>query len=428
MRNTPPQPGSSWSPEPQGRGGPEQSPAAPQPEQVWAWPPVPGTGGAPAAQAWAWPPPVQPRRTGSALGRPRPGTAYHRMARTWRYRWWVPLVAIGVAVGLIIVVQLVLGMAAVIIALVNGYDATSDSFFGATLPDLAFDLIVISTMTPLVMLVAWLIQRRPVGTLFSVTGRLRWRWMLACSAIAVVPMALSFVALAGLLRVTSPGTPFLGAFDGGSEFAGALVIIVLLVPFQASAEEIALRGFLFQAVGSIGAPADDPRGRGARVVSRVLRSPVLGILISGTVFTLLHAYGSWGLLDVAVFGIAMGWLTWYTGGLEAAIGLHVVHNLAAFGLTAYEGALADAGTGSGSWQGVAATTVEVTLYCLVVAWLARRVKVQRVVPDDPAVPAGQGYTPAPPTVWAAGPHPGNGGGATAHHDPFRAPAAPRFRQ
>ncbi|MFC4560467.1 CPBP family intramembrane glutamic endopeptidase [Nocardiopsis mangrovi] len=396
----------------------------PQPEQVWAWPPGPGTGGPQAVQAWAWPPPVQPRRTGGSLARPRPGTAYHRMARTWRYRWWVPLVAIGVAVGLIIVVQLVMGMAAVILALVNGYEATGDSFFGALLPDLAFQLIVITTMTPLVMLVAWLVQRRPVGTLFSVTGRLRWRWMLGCAAIAIIPMVLSFAFLAGLLRATTPGTPFLGAFGGGPDFVGALLIILLLVPFQASAEEIALRGFLMQSVGSLGAPADDPRG--GSVVSRFLRSPVLGILISGTVFTFLHAYVGWGLLDVAVFGIAMAWLTWYTGGLEAAIGLHVVHNLAAFGLTAYEGGLADVGTGGGSWQGVVATTVEVILYCLVVAWLARKVGLQRTVPDDPAAAAGQGYRPAP-QAWAAGPRQGTTG-ASAYHDPYRAPATPRFRQ
>src|SRR5690606_41893162 len=48
--------------------------------------------------------------------------------------------------------------------------------------------------------------------------------------------------------------------------------------------------------------------------------------------------------------LPISWLTWYTGGLEAAIALHVVHNLAAFTLSAFEGTLAEAATGGGSWE------------------------------------------------------------------------------
>ncbi|MER2134496.1 MAG: CPBP family intramembrane glutamate endopeptidase, partial [Arthrobacter sp.] len=39
-------------------------------------------------------------------------------------------------------------------------------------------------------------------------------------------------------------------------------------------------------------------------------------------------------IDVAVFAVAAGWLTWRTGGLEAAIALHVVNNLVVLALGA----------------------------------------------------------------------------------------------
>ncbi|WP_157515993.1 type II CAAX endopeptidase family protein, partial [Nocardiopsis trehalosi] len=404
MRNTPPPPGSSWSPEPQRRDDFAPAPFAHQQEQVWAWPPGPATGEAHAAQAWAWPPPAPPRRTGG-LGRPAPGTRYHRLARTHRHRWWRPLLAAFTAVGLIVVVQLVMGLAAVVIAVVNGMEATGDSFFGAPVPDLAFQLVVLATMTPIVVFTAWAVQRRPVGTLFSVTGRLRWGWLGTCLLLSVPALVVSFSALYGLMLAADPGASFVGEFAGGGGFAAALVVIVLLVPFQASAEEIALRGFVMQTVGSYGAGADEPRGD--RPVARFLRTPVLGILISGTVFTLLHAYVGWGLLDVAVFGIAMAWLTWYTGGLEAAIALHVLHNVVAFGLSAYEGTLADAGTGGGSWQGVVSTAIEVGVFCLLVVYLARRRGVRATVPDDPAAPPAP--HPAAPAAPAVPPGPAYGG-------------------
>ncbi|MDA0563002.1 CPBP family intramembrane metalloprotease [Streptomonospora sp. S1-112] len=358
------------------------------------------------------------------------------MARTWRYRWWVPPLAVVAAVLLVVLVQLVMGTAAVVLAVATGVEGTGDSIFGAPVPDLAFQLIVITTMTPIVVFVAWLVQRRPVGTLFSVTGRLRVRWLLCCTLLAVPAMAVALGVLYGLTLATSPGTPFIAPYAGGPDFALTLVLLGLLVPFQASAEEIALRGFLMQAVGSIGAGPEERRG--ASVVSRFLRTPLPGIVISGCVFTLLHDYFGWGLLDVAVFGIAMAWLTWYTGGLEAAIGLHVVHNLAAFAISAYEGTLDQAATGGGSWQGVVSTTAEVTVYIAVVVWLARRMKIERAVPgnDHPAaagpglpaphgqwppaqpVPPGPGLGPevapqVPPTPQQSAPQPGPGDWPTA---------------
>src|SRR5690606_40273883 len=81
--------------------------------------------------------------------------------------------------------------------------------------------------------------------------------------------------------------------------------------------------------------------------------------------------------------LPISWLTWYTGGLEAAIALHVVHNLAAFTLSAFEGTLAEAATGGGSWEGVVGTATEAVLFCSAVVLLARRRGLRRTAPGDP---------------------------------------------
>ncbi|WP_241483296.1 CPBP family intramembrane glutamic endopeptidase [Nocardiopsis halophila] len=377
MRNTPPPSDASWSSEPSGREqGREPLDRGPQ---AWAGPPdgAAAEGGRPV---WAWPPP-EPPRPANGPARARPGTPYHRLARTWRFRWWIPPLALLVGVLLVLLTQIVMYMAAAVYMVLQGRPATGESPFGAEVPDLAFMLIVLATMTPIALLVARTVQWRPFGSLMSVEGRLRGRWLGVCALVALPVLAL-YLGLLYTLQLFSGGDEgFVGAFVGMERFLPALVVILLLVPFQASAEEVALRGFLMQAVGSYGRPADHPRGGSA--LSRLLRTPVPAILVSGTVFALMHDYTDWALLDVAVFGVAVAWLTWYTGGLEAAIGLHVVHNLVAFVLTAYEGGLADAATGSGSWAGVAGTTAEVLVYSLVVALLARRMGIRRTVPGDP---------------------------------------------
>ncbi|MFD0776403.1 CPBP family intramembrane glutamic endopeptidase, partial [Streptomonospora algeriensis] len=323
---------------------------------------------------------AEPRRGPAGTARPPAGAPYHRLARTRRYRWWMPPLAVLTAVVAVLVVQLIIATAAVVAAIVGGIEGTGDDIFRSPLANVVLQLVVIATMAPIVMVTAWLIQRRPVGSLFSVAGRLRVRWLLRCLVPAVPALVLSFGVLFGLHRLTSSDAPFVGEYAGGPGFVLIIGLFVLLVPLQASAEEIALRGFLMQAIGSAGAGPGEPRGAGS--VSRFLRMPLLAILISGTVFTLLHDYSGWGLLDVAVFGVAMAWLTWYTGGLEAAVGLHILHNLLAFSITAYEGGLDRIATGSGSWQGVVSTSVEVAVYCAAVVWMARRAGVGRTVPED----------------------------------------------
>ena len=91
-----------------------------------------------------------------------------------------------------------------------------------------------------------------------------------------------------------------------------IVLILLIVPFQCYAEELLFRGYLMQTVG------------------RWLKNPVWAIIIPAPIFMVLHGYGLWGLLSVLTMALTAGFLCWYTGGLEAGIGLHIANNVSIF--------------------------------------------------------------------------------------------------
>ncbi|TDQ54742.1 CPBP family intramembrane glutamic endopeptidase [Actinorugispora endophytica] len=314
------------------------------------------------------------------------------MARTERHHWWKPPLALFLSVVLVLALSVFVVFVVKLIAVIRRMPSDA-ALFGAPVPDLAAELVMLALMTPVVMFVVRVVQKRRIGSLSSVEGRLRWSWLLRCAGVAAMCVAVSFGYLIAVLLLTAPEEPVLGEYAGTRQFVLAMTVIVLLVPFQAAAEEYATRGFLMQLIGSYGSA---PAGRaglraGARrpgpalaaTANRFFASPVPSILVSGLVFAALHDYLDWAMADVALFGLAMAWLTWYTGGLEAAITLHVLHNVAAFAFSAYEG-LPDPSGSTGSWQGFSASAIEVGLFCLVVVWMARRSRLRRST-SDPAV-------------------------------------------
>ena len=53
------------------------------------------------------------------------------------------------------------------------------------------------------------------------------------------------------------------------------------------------------------------------------------------IFGFAHIYDIWGWMAVVLLALVAGWLSWRTGGLEAAITIHVVNNWIAFGLMVF---------------------------------------------------------------------------------------------
>src|SRR3982750_3704499 len=106
---------------------------------------------------------------------------YHRLARTDAHRWWRPVLgtAFIVVAGTVLALfgYLAYGAAAALAG--RPHVAGEMPTFGA-LGDLAMSFLIIATLLPVTLLAVRWIQRRRAGTLSSVTGRLRWRWLLTC--------------------------------------------------------------------------------------------------------------------------------------------------------------------------------------------------------------------------------------------------------
>ncbi|MFG1843187.1 CPBP family intramembrane glutamic endopeptidase [Micromonospora sp. NPDC049175] len=323
---------------------------------------------APIARLW------RPSATLDAMLRTaRPGSPYHRLGRTDRHRWWRPLVGtLALLASAAVVMGLLFVVAAIVGELTNRpNDADGFPTFGP-IPDTALLIVSLALLLPLVLGTAWLVQRRPAGTVSSVLGRLRWGWLGRCLLIAT---PLIIVMLAGadlLLGLTDEGSVLdpVATWVGWPEFAAGLLMVVLLVPFQAAAEEYAFRGWLVQAVGAY------------------LRTPWPGIALQAVLFAAAHGWGTaWGFLDLVFMGALLGWLTIRTGGLEAAIALHVVNNLIAFTLAAAFGGLtADETMADAPWQLVVVDVLALSAYALVIDRLAARRGLATVVPPALAAP------------------------------------------
>ena len=249
--------------------------------------------------------------TSAAAAPEVPDVPYHRLPRSLpNHRWWRPLAVVAVAVLAYAAMMLVVLVPLAIAVLVdpNLGQAVERALVTMDMHDPATFFLAFGTIALLYPAVAFGVRvggGRSPGTLSSTTGGLRWP-LLARSV---------GVALAVLVTVHGSGMLWDMAVEGlaptltwdhrsGLLLAGAL----LIVPFQAAAEEYAFRGIPQQVLGTW------------------LRNPWWGILLPIPLFTLGHTYDERGLADVAVFALAAGILTWRTGGLEAAIGLHVVNN------------------------------------------------------------------------------------------------------
>lgn len=334
---------------------------------------------------WAWPPPRPVRTNLFACAQIPEGESYHRLARTPRFRWWVPPLALLVFAVLLFFLWVGVVVVMTIVAILGGSGLAPDSVRVGEIAGLAFGLAAIALLAPVTLFVARVVQWRRPGSLISVTGRMRWGWLARCVLVAAVPVTAGAALLLALMGEGPAEAPITVDYGTAEVLAAALLVIVLLVPLQSVAEEMTLRGMVMQLVGSLGSPHDDS------AFSRVLRSPWPAVLAGGTLFAALYAATHpgdlWNTAALAVLGLGMAWVTWRTGGLEAAIGLHVVNSFVQFSLCAVEGRLADVGTGMVLGGGLPLGTntpmtlvlalVQVGLYLLLVTAMARRHGVHR---------------------------------------------------
>lgn len=308
-----------------GMPSPSQPPVPPQagsaptePGAPTGHPPVPPQGGAP----WPWAV-QQPMRTVETEP-----LEYHRLLRgVPKYRWWKPLVIAGLAAFFFLILNLTVGfvLGAIVFAAVP-MDEAMTLIESIAVPDtqnpvtiLVGLLSVVLTMIPAVWFAYWIVGVKPASRVLSVALKLRWGLIgrtMGLSVLAIILMNALGVAIGMFLPLDD--VEIEPAQIDVQAALLSMLIVLLLVPIQAAAEEILFRGAFMQVIGSW------------------LRSPWLAILIPSVAFALAHAptYGIWGMTSVGMMGVTAAYLTWRTGGLEAAISLHVVNNLVAFTLMA----------------------------------------------------------------------------------------------
>ena len=236
-------------------------------------------------------------------------TAYHRLAReSPEHRWWRLPAGLGIGVvayfGLtvVVIVHLAIGTAA------GDRFQMFEDFLDS--PDLELDdpwflgisLLLVALMLPAIQIGRLIGPHDRFGELWSVDGRLRWRWLGLCSLLAAVVYTVVIVAALVLddARVTVH-------VDGAA--VTAVVIVFATVPLQATAEEAVFRGHLMQMFASW------------------TRWTVIPIVLSTALFVAGHTYDLWGLVDVGIFGVTAAILAIRTGGLEAPIAAHAANNI-----------------------------------------------------------------------------------------------------
>ncbi|MEJ6490567.1 type II CAAX endopeptidase family protein [Leucobacter sp. USCH14] len=276
---------------------------------------------------------------------------YHRLLRgVSNYRWWKPLLLLLLSAVYFGVFTIVVSVAFIPIlmmdpAYLDGIMTGEGDVLDTQVPvSVLLSLVSIIVMIPSVILAMLTLGMRPNGRIWSVAGRIRWGLLGRLSLAALLAVVVMNIAGIALEIAMDPASLSETAetSSSGADFSWAaawtsLIIIVLLVPLQATAEEVVFRGLFMQVLGSW------------------LKSPWFGIIIPSVGFALAHIYDIWGLLSVGALGLVAGWLTWRTGGLEAAIAIHIVNNLIAFGFMTFavggETAQVEATGGPGAFIG-----------------------------------------------------------------------------
>lgn len=296
---------------------------------------------------------------------------YHLMHRTGTYAWWRSLLGIvSLLVSVFILVQLVLIPVLVVYFALTGGDVAERltalvDTDNVTPGVLAFLNVSLAAGIPVAMLITRVFNGLRPRWLASVLPRIRWRWMLVCFGLSIVALAATLVVSA-LLPQQGEATDMGGGLnDFTNQTRNFLLVVVLLTPLQAAGEEYVFRGYLTQGFGGLFAPLGPWVSRAAAV------------LLPALLFAMAHgAQDAPIFFDRFAFGVVAGVLVIGTGGLEAAIAMHVLNNFLAFGLALAFGDMTSAlNPSGGSWWSLPVTLTQSLVYTALAIAVARRMGV-----------------------------------------------------
>ncbi|KRE35819.1 hypothetical protein ASG73_14090 [Janibacter sp. Soil728] len=282
-----------------------------------------------------------------------PRSYVHQM-RTARYRWWRPVLALVAGIGTFVTLMLMLSLLWFVLD-PSTLESTSTADIDPAEPvTMLISNLMLAALIPATLVATRIGHWRPMGKVWSVAGRIRWGWLTRASLVTTLLWG-TYLALAWVLSGEQPTAR-------PDHWGWLLLITVLTTPLQAAGEEVAFRGGIMQGVGAW--------------ISRPVLALVVSTVLSAATFALAHtSLDPWVLLDLAGMAAACCYLTWRTGGLEAAIVLHIVNNMViTIGLTLL-GGIQDAYVTdqTTSTVGTAGLSVLATaIMTAVLLWLARR--------------------------------------------------------
>ena len=192
----------------------------------------------------------------------------------------------------------------------------------------------------------WVISVQPGG---------RWRYLLICFVVAVAVLNVVLWLMHGGNMAWQAAQP---------DWAIYLALILITSPLQAAAEEFFFRGYLQQAIGSLAGRA------------------WVGVACSSLVFAIFHGDQNVALFAHRLgFGLIAGTLVWATGGLEAAIAVHVANNVFAFGYALFTGGVATLkATSVISWEAACSDLASFAVFGALAWWIGRRMHVATLTP------------------------------------------------
>jgi membrane protease YdiL (CAAX protease family) len=290
--------------------------------------------------------------------------------------WWRPVVGIVSLVAmLLIAVQVALVAAFVVGLFVSGSDDIGGDLERildtdhVTPAGLAYLNISLALAIPVAILITLVLHRLGPGWLASVTGRLRWRWLLTCLGLSVLAL-LATLVVSAFLPAQGDSGELSGSVNAWTpELRNFALVVLFLTPLQAAGEEYAFRGYLTQAFGGLFAPLGPGVAR------------ALAVLAPALLFALAHGAQDLPIFfDRFAFGVVAGILVIATGGLEAGIAMHVLNNFLAFGLAlAFSDMSSALNPTGGSWWNIPVTLTQSLVYLALAIWMARRMGIATTV-------------------------------------------------
>jgi membrane protease YdiL (CAAX protease family) len=279
-----------------------------------------------------------------------PGVEYHRVYAGESRR---------ILRGVLAIVLLVAGFIGFAVLFQRLSEVADATLFGRSGPSTplrqAAGALALSALIPYCMVLQRVLYGVPAGSLHSVAGRFRFG-VLGRALLVFGPPILVVVAV-GSLSGSNPA-PWTTV-----DLVWFFVIGMLLTPLGAAGEEYGFRGLMFRVLGGW--------TRGAR------SGAVLGVVVTTVLFSLAHGtLDPFLLTSYLVLFSATAIVTWRTGGLEVAVVLHGVYNVAflVLGTTLHVdvGAeLANRAEVVGSWANLVPSAVLVVVTAIV-WWMTHR--------------------------------------------------------